>query len=104
VLVLVLAVCVTLSFSGQGIAVSLFEGRVFSLLGKMSLAIYLNHMWVKDGIAQLLPASLGYWKLLSICIIAVLAASVFCMLCVELFFRLWKKQGKKITRLFLKES
>lgn len=101
VLVPVLAVCVVLSFSGQGIAASLFQGKIFPWLGKMSLIIYVNHMWIKDGIATLLPESLGYWKLLLICVASVFAISLICLLWVDCCGKLWSRYGKRIKGVFL---
>ncbi len=104
VLVAILAVCVTLSFSGQGIAASFFTGRVYPWLGKMSLIIYLNHMWIKDSLASLLPASLGYWTLLGICIVCVVAVSLCSLFFVNFVEKLFAKHGAKIRRCFLKEG
>lgn len=104
VLLLCLAVCVPLSFSGQGIAAPLFRGRFFLWLGKLSLVIYLNHMWVKDCIAKWLPESLGYWNLLGICLLSSLTVSLLCMLLIKLLQLFWKKCGKHVRRLFLKKT
>lgn len=102
VLVPILAFCVILSFSGQGVCVPMFSGKVFPWLGKMSLIIYLNHMWVKDGLAALLPVSLGYWKLLGICLGCIAIASLCCMFFVDGIGKLVNKNRDKIYRCFVK--
>jgi peptidoglycan/LPS O-acetylase OafA/YrhL len=43
VLLVILAVCVTLSFSGKGIHARLCTNRLFPFLGQFSLSIYLSH-------------------------------------------------------------
>lgn len=102
VLLLVLAVCIPLSFSGQGLAVSLFRHDIFPWLGKFSLVVYLNHFWVKDTIAHLLPDSLGYLKLTTIYLLCVGAASLLCMLYAKLLCIFWNRFGSRIKGLFLK--
>ena len=102
VLLPILAICVTLSFSGQGVAVPLFTGKVFPWLGKFSMIIYLNHMWVKDGVASFLPASWGYWKLLGITLAGVTVASLVCLFFVDGMALLCNKHKDKLRRLFVK--
>lgn len=101
VMLLCLAICVPLSFSGQGIAAPLFRGALFPWLGKLSLVIYLNHMWVKDTLAGTLPKAMGYWKLLVIYICCVLVVSLICLLWAEGLRVFWSKCGKRIQGWFL---
>ena len=102
VMLLCLAVCITLSFSGHGIFAHLFGSKLFPWLGKLSLVMYLNHMWVKDTIVALLPKSIGYWKLLSLCIICVLLVSLLCLLWTKGQCIFWSKLGTKIKTFFIK--
>jgi len=102
VFVPILAFCVTLSFSGQGIATGLFTSKVFTWLGKMSMIIYLNHMWVKDSINVFLPKSLGYWKLLVICLFCVFVASLICMFIMDGIMRWLNRHRSRIYRCFIK--
>lgn len=101
VMLLALAVCVTLSFSGKGLAVGLFTGKIFPWLGKMSMIIYLNHMWVKDSVAAFLPASLGYWKLCLITFLGVFTASLVCLLVVNISSAFWQKYRLNIKNVFI---
>lgn len=101
VLLPILALCVTLSFSGQGIAVGLFRGKVFPWLGKMSMIVYLNHMWVKDCVASILPETLGYWKLLGITLGGVAVVSLCCLLLVDGIGRLCNKHKDALLRCFV---
>jgi peptidoglycan/LPS O-acetylase OafA/YrhL len=43
VMLLLLAVGVTITFSGQSIFAGLFRGRVFGYLGRLSMALFLCH-------------------------------------------------------------
>lgn len=104
VLVAILAICLTLSFSGQGIAAPFFHGSAYPWLGKMSLIIYVNHMWIKNSIAMLLAESLGYWALLGICIGCVLVISLCCLFLVNFLERVCTKHRVKIRRCFLEEG
>lgn len=103
VLVVCLAACIPLSFSGQGIATSLFQHKIFPWLGKLSVVIYLNHMWVKDTVEIVFPSSWGYWRLTAIYIAGVFAASMICMLWAKVLNLFWEKHGTRIRGWFLKE-
>ena len=102
VLLPILAICVVLSFSGQGVAVPLFTGKAFPWLGKVSMVVYVNHMWVKDSVAGFFPASLGYWKLLGITLGSVTVVSAVCMLFVDGMARLCNKHKETLARCFVK--
>ncbi len=103
VLLPIMAFCVVLSFSGQGVAVRLFTGRPFPWLGKMSMIVYLNHMWVKDTLAALMPESLGYFKLLGIFLACTVAASLVCLFFVDGVGKLIDRNRDKIRRCFIKQ-
>lgn len=100
VLLLCLAVCIPLSFSGQGIAAPLFQHKIFPWLGKMSVILYLNHMWVKDSVSAFLPSSLGYWKLTCIYIAGVFLASFACLMWAKGLQAFWDKFGARIQSWF----
>lgn len=104
VMLLCLAVCVPLSFSGQGIAAPLFSHKIFPYLGKLSLVIYLNHMWIKDSIVIIFPKSLGYWRLLLICLLCVFLASFLCLLWGKGLHIFWNKFGSLIKGWFRKRE
>lgn len=103
ILIPIIAACVILSFSGQGIGAPFFTGKFFPWLGKMSLIIYLNHMWVKDTLAAVLPKALGYWKLLGICLVCVFVVSWCSLFFVDMIGRICEKHKTKIRHLFIKE-
>lgn len=102
VLVPMIAICVTLSFSCQGVAAPLFQGKIFTWLGKMSMIFYLNNMWIKDTIAWLLPESLGYYKLLTICIGCVFVISVLSYFFIENLMRFLTQNRLRFRSWFLK--
>lgn len=104
VMVLWLAVCVTLSFSGQGIGASLFSGSLFPWLGKMSMVIYLNHMWVKNTIAWLLPESWGYRKLMLVYMVGVAAVSLAMLLLETVLNAFWTRYGKTVRGWLVQET
>lgn len=104
VMLLGLAVCVPLTFSGQGILTPFFQKGIFMWLGKMSLIIYLNHMWVKDGLAALFPASVGYWVLMFVYIICVFSVSIICLVYAEVADLVWRKYRRRIRSVFFIET
>jgi len=100
-----LVVCVTLSFSGQGALSSpVSQGRIASWLGKFSLVLYLNHMWVKDLLVEILPAEMGYHRLLAICLFCVFIVSSVYLLLEKYSLWFWGKYRHRISRLFIKSS
>ena len=103
VMVAFLAVSITLSFSGQGILVPLFHGSFFTLLGKLSMVIYLNHMWIKDLLAKLLPKSMGYVKLILIFICCTILVSVTVLFIEKAVTRLWNRCGQTVRNWFCKK-
>lgn len=103
VMLLILAVSVTISFSGQGISAPLFQGKIFAWFGKLSLCIYLNHMAVKDAVAEFHPKAWGYKKLMCIYVFGVILVSLLCMLWEMGLQKFWGKFGPRIRRLFVKQ-
>ncbi len=102
VLLLILAVCVTLSFSGQGVAAGLFQGKFFRFLGRLSLNLYLHHRWVEFYLNWRLPASLGYDKIFAIFLVSVFAVSLGTMALEEGLKWLWSRWGGTIKGWFVK--
>ncbi len=102
VLLLILAVCVTLSFSGQGVAADLFQGKFFRFLGRLSLNLYLHHRWVEFYLNWRLPASLGYGKIFAIFLVSVFAVSLLTIALEEGLKWCWRRWGSTVKGWFVK--
>ena len=96
-------VCTTFAKVGLISNLKLFNAKFFGFLGKLSLVIYLNHMWVKSVIAKYAPETLGYNKLLVTFLILTFAVSFIMMLINLIVNIISKKCGKHIKKLFIKE-
>ena len=97
-LVLVIAVGITLSFSDKT-SIRLLNNKFVHFLGKLSLPIYLNHIYIRQLlIGQLLPQEdwqYGYLPHLGIYILLVLGASLLCMVTMDNVLKLIRNFRKK---------
>ena len=105
VILLAIAVVVCLTFAKIGIIANLriFETKFFSFLGKLSLVVYLNHMWVKSLIVYFVPEALGYNKLLLMFLCSTFIVSFLMLLVNFIINKVSIKCGNKIMKLFIKE-
>ncbi len=101
VMLLALAVCVTLSFSGQGIAAGWFPPKLCGWLGKLSLAMYLHHRWVEFFLNWLLPESLGYPTIFGIFMGSVFLVSLLTMALEWGLKKFWSRFGPGIKGWFV---
>ncbi len=104
VLLLVLAVCVTLSFSGQGIASGWFPPRLCGWLGKLSLNLYLHHRWVEFFLNWCLPPELGWKRTFAIFLVSALGVALLTMALEKLLIRLWKTCGPTVKGWLVKSE
>lgn len=105
VLLLAIALLVSLTFAKVGLIANLkiFNAKLFTFLGKLSLVIYLNHMWVKSLVVKYAPQTLGYNKLLVIFLVLTFVVSFVMMLINLIIGKISTKCGCKVKKLFVKE-
>lgn len=100
----VLAVSVMLLFSEQGLFfLHRFQAldRVLLLLGKLSLPIYLNHLWIRPIIQS---RSWPYGRATAVFMACTFVVGAVCLWTVSLWGRFWKARGTSIKRWFIKEE
>lgn len=68
------------------------------------MVIYLKHMWVKNTVAWLLPASWGYRKLMSVYVVCVFAVSLAMLTQEKVLCRFWDKFGQTLKGWFWQEA
>ena len=103
VAILILALGIGISFSGKSYSVKIFSHRIFSWLGKFSLAIYLVHgKWIVMFQWLNLPLSLTES---SVMIFALTFATAFlCVSLIDVLSAWFKEKGcKRIKALFIKQ-
>lgn len=102
VYLLVFALGVMLSFSGQGIEPSWFNGKASAFLGKVSLAVYLGHYYWASNAAWFYPAAWNNTqKLIAYVLISAVTSAVIMMLA-GLYRRRAPKIKEALSRLVLK--
>lgn len=101
--VLLLAIAVTISFSGKSFSPNIFKAPVFGFLGKFSLALYLNHyVWfrlLRDLNMELAfeTEMLIYWGMAFI-------TAFLCIFVTDTIKELWNSKKEHIRRIFIKEN
>lgn len=100
----IIAVMVMLLFSEQGLSFlhcSQTAYRTCIFLGKLSLPIYLNHLWIRAIIVQY---NLPYPYAIALLTGCTFFISFVCLWTTSLWQRFWKSYGKNVKRLFVKEN
>ncbi len=101
--VIILAVSITISFSGLSLSCYIFKGAFFQWLGKFSLAIYLNHhIWIT--LLGHLNMPLPIWHEYLLLIALSLSTSLVCVFITDIIKELWSEHGSKVKKLFIKEN
>lgn len=97
--VLILAVAVIITFSGQTVDATWYNNKFCYWLGKFSLAIYLSHAAWCELITNFLPAGTA----LKVQVLAYIGVSVVTAFAVYFLASLWRKVSPNV-RAFLKEQ
>lgn len=106
IMVLLLALSVMIMFSEQTLYFRKPRealDQVFSFLGRLSLPMYLNHMWIKDVVVALskgMPRTKG----MAIYIISVIIFSIFCLFLINYLSKIFTKYRNKIKKVFICEE
>ena len=102
--ILLLAIGITISYSAKSLTHYIFKGSFFNYLGKLSLGIYVTHlMWIRLLGWYNMP--LGKFGDIFLVLILSITSASFGLALIDLLKYLLKgKLGKKLKRLFIKES
>lgn len=102
VMILVIAAAVGISFSGKSLSGYIFHGKWCVFLGKLSLAVYLNHLlWMKLLIARNMP--LEMWQEFLLVAVLTMTSSLFCLALTDGLKYWWKSDsGMKFRSKFVK--
>ena len=95
VVILLIAVAITLTFSQQCTDFNLFQNRFVLWLGKISLPIYLNHFYFSCTINKILPKTMSNSYKVIILFVLTAVASAIVMICAALI-RAFIPKFKKI--------
>lgn len=102
VAVLLLAVGITITFSGLSYSGKIFSAPIFYWLGKYSLAIYLNHViWL--NLLQNLNMPLPTWLDITFVMLLTATSSLVCVFVIDFVKDVWNLYKKRITKLFVEE-
>lgn len=99
-----LAMSVMLLFSEQGLFfLRRFPAldRVLLFLGKLSLPIYLNHLWIRAAIQ---PMGWSYRRAMAVFVGCVFAVSLIALWMISLWGRFWKAHGTIVKCWFIKSE
>ena len=94
--ILVFAVAVLLSFSGQGIDANWFQGRIVAFLGKFSLSLYLSHYCWSVRVNHFLPEEFSNTQRLVIYFVVSVVTALLIMGLSSLIRRLGKTLKKPL--------
>lgn len=102
VLIMILAVCLTLTFSHVGIAAPLFDNKVCYMLGKISFALYISHSyWIQTS--ETFFPQLPFEKRLPLIFGCIAATVVVIMLLSEVIRKAMPKCGQTFKKLMIQE-
>ena len=100
VVLLILAVCVTITFSGVTIWNDWFSHPIFNWLGVFSYSLYLGHGYWSNALFELLP-NYTYWQRMPIYLLISFATGLFIHYTSIGLRKLWAARGTKIKRMFI---
>lgn len=97
-----MAIVVTIAFSGQSLLAFQINGKWSKLSGKFNLAVYLNSNCWSYMIARAWP-EMNYWKATAIYVCMAVAAALLCMVVCAAVGRLWNTYKGRIYSLLIVE-
>ncbi len=99
-MLLILSISITLAFSGNTLFYNFTNKKFIYYLEKLSLPIYLNHIWIIDLTTRLLKEVNYDLKVVLVILVSILF-SIICLFCVE---KIRNICGMKIKQIFIKEN
>lgn len=87
-----LTVWIAVIFSGQTVDAGCYQARIFSLMGKFSLPLYLSHMYYAKHLGEILPESMSSRQKLLIYIVCAVCTAVVNMILGDMV----RKNSKRI--------
>jgi len=99
-MLLILAISVTLAFGEKSIFYNCVNNKFIFYLEKLSLPIYLNHVWLIKLIIKVFDG-MSYGLVL---IFVIISSIVFSIICVYIIEKLKKLNMKKIRKIFIEEA
>ena len=101
--VLLLAISVTISFSGKSYSPIIFSAPVFGFLGKFSLSLYLNHyVWYR--LLRDLNMKLDFGTEMLIYLGMAFLSAILCLFTTEIIKELWNTKKSDIKKVFIAEK
>lgn len=102
-LLLVLAVCITITVSNVSIWADWFSHPIFNWLGIFSYSLYLGHGFWSNSMVELFP-ELNYWTRIPVYLSISFATGLVIHFVSRGLRKLWKEKSQQIKRMFLKEN
>ncbi len=101
IIIVLAAISITITFSEKNILFGFFDNKFFSFLGKLSLPLYLNQLYIRSFLRSL-DSNKSYWEMLIIFIILAFAAAIISMAIVKAYQKVSAKLSGKVKPLFIK--
>lgn len=87
VMMLILFICISISFSGKTLLINVFSNKFFYYLEKLSLPMYLNQMWVMFLFTHIVikkQIDISYYSIAGICVLLTIVSSIITIQIVNL--------------------
>ena len=98
---LVLTVCITITFSNVSVWAGWFSHPIFNWLGVFSYSLYLGHGFWSNAMVDLFP-TLNYWTRIPVYLVISFATALVIHYTSLGLRRFWKVKGPQIKELFVK--